>query len=169
MRHAPPELPIPLDASEIARFLAGATVLRLPVRCGLSLVDGRKIGMRAWASIDLGSAVVDGSYLRPVPAGMARPDPYGRRVRCRFSPGCRLWVRETPSMARSDSSIDLNVTGAHPARLSSAGDPDVALEGFETAQDMIRAFRDRHGGRFDVDDPWTWEIAVTVRSSRCAP
>ena len=100
-RHVATERPITLPPDVVRRFLRGGAVrLRLPVRCGTSLVDGHRRGPKRWASLDLAGAWVD-----PGPSPAGNPGPYLKarcaeldtvhRLYCRLQTGLRLWVRES--------------------------------------------------------------------------
>jgi hypothetical protein len=104
-RHVATEHPITLEPEQVRRFLdlhgrAPATRLRLPVRCGTSLVDGHRAGPKRWSLLDFSRAWID-----PGPSPAGNPGPYlkaGRtdnelvhRIYCRFYAGLRLWVRES--------------------------------------------------------------------------
>jgi len=95
-RHVATERPLTLSPDQVRRFLglhgrAPATRLRLPVRCGTSIVDGSRAGPRRWSALDIVQAGTG-----PGPCLKARdPDlDTEHRIDCRFHDGLRLWVRE---------------------------------------------------------------------------
>lgn len=184
-----PELPLAFKGHSVSAMLDDMkTQTRRVVGVGNSTVLGSRVTKksRTWKGLDWTRVRRDGGphLMHPVRSqylhvNYVEPgcidDGMSYRVRCRFEPGYRIWVKESGGMKRTDSRITLEVTDVRVQQLQDISTNDCWAEGVEPPHykrkgtiggdtsvrvcfaEIWDRINDRDGARWK-DSPWVWAL-----------